>query len=90
MVNLYVTHTSAARNKLLNRVRRIREVLERALVEDGVVHGTASTHRGCQGRHGEPVEDDVRLHIVDPSQKPSSKEAESAPQLIEVLKPYLR
>ena len=39
---------------------------------------------------GEVVEDHVRFHIVDPDGKPSSRKAQSAQELIDVLKPYLR
>ncbi len=90
-------HTPAEKNKLLNRVRRIRgqvAALERALSEGrecGEVLQLIAATRGAMGSlMGEVVEDHVRFHIVDPTQRPSSKEAESAQQLIDVLKPYLR
>ena len=90
-------HTTAEKTKLLNRVRRIRgqvEALERALAEERgctEVLQLIAAARGAMGSlMGEVVEDHVRFHIVDPTQKPASKESESAQQLIDVLKPYLR
>jgi DNA-binding FrmR family transcriptional regulator len=92
-----MVHTIVDKNKLLNRVRRIRgqvEGLERALQEDrdcSDVLQIIAAARGAMGSlMGEVIEDHVRFHIVDPDAKPSTKQAQSAQQLIDVLKPYLR
>jgi FrmR/RcnR family transcriptional regulator, repressor of frmRAB operon len=92
-----MAHTAANKNHLLNRVRRIRgqvEALERALAEkrecSDVLQLIAAARGAMGGLMGEVIEDHVRFHIVDPGGKPSSKQAQSAQQLIDVLKPYLR
>jgi FrmR/RcnR family transcriptional regulator, repressor of frmRAB operon len=97
MVKGPMAHTIADQTKLLNRVRRIRgqvEALERALAEErdcSDVLQIIAAARGAMGSlMGEVVEDHVRFHIVDPEKNPSSKQAQSAQQLIDVLKPYLR
>jgi DNA-binding FrmR family transcriptional regulator len=97
IVKRRMEHTLVDKNKLLNRVRRIRgqvEGLERAIAEDrdcSDVLQIIAAARGAMGAlMGEVIEDHVRFHIVDPDRVPSSKQAQSAQQLIDVLKPYLR
>ena len=92
-----MAHTLADKNKLLNRVRRIRgqvEALQRALADErdcSDVLQIIAAARGAMGSlMGEVVEDHVRFHIVDPDGKPSSRQTQSAQELIDVLKPYLR
>jgi len=92
-----VAHATTEKSNLLNRVSRIRgqvDAVERALTEGracGELLQLIAAARGAMGSlMAEVVEDQVRFHIVDPDAKPSSKQAQSAQQLIDVLKPYLR
>ena len=60
-------------------------------IKNGKLLQLIAAARGAMGSlMAEVVEDQVRFHIVDPDAKPSSKQAQSAQQLIDVLKPYLR
>jgi DNA-binding FrmR family transcriptional regulator len=92
-----VAHATTEKNNLLSRARRIRgqvEAVERALVEErdcGELLQLIAAARGAMGGlMAEVVEDQVLFHIVDPEAKPSSRQAQSAQQLVDVLKPYLR
>ena len=92
-----MAHATTEKNNLLNRTKRIRgqvDAVERALMEDrecGDLLQLIAAARGAMGSlMAEVVEDQVRFHIVDPGAKSSSKQVQSARQLIDVLKPYLR
>jgi DNA-binding FrmR family transcriptional regulator len=85
------------KQKLLNRVRRIRgqvEAIERAL--DGEAGCAQIMHQiaGCRGAINsllvEVVEDHIRTHLVDPAKNPEALDAEAAAQLIEVVHSYFR
>jgi FrmR/RcnR family transcriptional regulator, repressor of frmRAB operon len=92
-----VTHAIQGKQKLLNRVRRIRgqvEAIERAL--NGAADCARVMHQiaGCRGAINsllvEVVEDHIRTHLVDPSKDPEALDAEAAAQLIEVVHSYFR
>ena len=92
-----VNHTISEKQKLLNRVRRIRgqvEAIERAL--DGEAGCAQVMHQiaGCRGAINsllvEVVEDHIRTHLVDPARNPDALDAEAAAQLIEVVHSYFR
>lgn len=92
-----VNHTISEKQKLLNRVRRIRgqvEAIERAL--DGEAGCAQIMHQiaGCRGAINsllvEVVEDHIRTHLVDPARNPDALDAEAAAQLIEVVHSYFR
>ena len=92
-----MAHATTEKSNLLNRVKRIRgqvDAVERALIDGrdcGELLQLIAAARGAMGGlMAEVVEDQVRFHIVDPDAKPSSKQVQSAQQLIDVLKPYLR
>ena len=90
-------HVIRDKQKLLNRVRRIRgqvEAVERAL--DGEAGCAQIMHQiaGCRGAINsllvEVVEDHIRTHLVDPAKNPEALDAEAATQLIEVVHSYFR
>lgn len=90
-------HVIRDKQKLLNRVRRIRgqvEAIERAL--DGEAGCAQIMHQiaGCRGAINsllvEVVEDHIRTHLVDPAKNPEALDAEAAAQLIEVVHSYFR
>ncbi len=90
-------HVIRDKQKLLNRVRRIRgqvEAIERAL--DGETGCAQIMHQiaGCRGAISsllvEVVEDHIRTHLVDPAKNPEALDAEAAAQLIEVVHSYFR
>ncbi len=92
-----MAHTIRDRQKLLNRVRRIRgqvEAIERALEGEAgcaqVMHLIAGCRGAINGLLAEVVEDHVRTHLADPVRDPGALNAEAADQLIEVVHSYFK
>lgn len=90
-------HVISDKQKLLNRVRRIRgqvDGIEKALQDDQDCVTTLQTLVACQGAlkalMGEIIEDHVRSHVVDKKDKPTSKQERAAEELIDVIKSYLK
>jgi DNA-binding FrmR family transcriptional regulator len=92
-----MTHTVADKQKLLNRVRRLKgqvEAIERA-VESGAgcteVMRLLTAGRGAiNGIMAEVVEDHIQMHMVDENRKPSRSEVQAADELVDVLRSYIR
>ena len=90
-----MSHTTAEKAKLLNRVRRVRgqiEALERAIIEEqpcaAVLHLIVAARGGINGLMAEVLEDHIRLHVLD-----AGKDAErrrGAEELIEAVHSYLK
>ncbi len=90
-----MSHTARDKEKLLNRVRRIRgqlEAVERALVEERDCGEVMHLLAACRGALGsltaEVIEEHVRSHIIDPDGE--TNRARAARDLLEVLKTYVR
>jgi DNA-binding FrmR family transcriptional regulator len=90
-----MTHALREKNKLLNRVRRVRgllDAIERALDEEKgsleVLHLIAAARGGISGLMGEVIEDHIREHVVEPT-KPSER-VEGGQELIEAIQSYLK
>jgi DNA-binding FrmR family transcriptional regulator len=92
-----LAHVIEEKQKLLNRIRRLRgqiEALDRA-VEAGEgcneVMRLLTTARGAiNGIMAEVVEDHILLHMIDKDRKPSRAEQEAADELLEVLRTYIK
>jgi DNA-binding FrmR family transcriptional regulator len=92
-----MAHTIHDKEKLLNRVRRIRgqvEAVERQLDDEkdcGTILQTIAACRGAiDGLMAEVIEGHIRSHIVNPDAKPGSERAVAAQQLIDVIRAYLK
>jgi DNA-binding FrmR family transcriptional regulator len=92
-----MTHTIADKQKLLNRVRRLRgqvDAMERALDSDAgcteVMNLLTAARGAINGIMAEVVEDHIHMHMIDESRKPSRSEAEAASELVDVLRSYIR
>src|SRR5438105_2125106 len=79
-----MAHTVRERQKLINRVRRIRgqiNGIEKLLENDsecGVVLQTLAACRGAlNARMAEILEDHIRFHVVDPEIDPESEQAQA-------------
>ena len=92
-----MAHTIRDKQKLLNRVRRIRgqvEAVEKAI--DGehnctvILHAIAACHGAIKGLMAEVIEGHIRFHVVDPDHRPTSEQARAAQELIDVIKAYLK
>lgn len=92
-----MSHTIHDKQKLLNRVRRIRgqvEAIERALDNEvgcaEVMRLIASSRGAMNGLLAEVVEDHIRTHLVDPLKHQGALNREAADQLVEVVHSYFK
>ena len=92
-----MSHTVEGKQKLINRVRRLRgqlDALERALEAEESCEELMQllvTSRGAvDGLMVEVVEGYVRTHMIDPERKPSRSEQHAADALLGVLRAYIR
>lgn len=92
-----MAHTIRDKEKLLNRVRRIRgqvEGIERALTEGRdctVILQTVAACRGAMnGLMCEIIEGHIKEHVLDPQEPNSSQRHQAAQELIEVVQAYLK
>ncbi len=92
-----MSHTVRSKQKLLQRVRRIRgqvEAVERALEEEAgcekVMHLIAAVRGATSGLMAEVLEDHVRTHLVDAERHPGALNLDATDQLLDVVRTYLR
>lgn len=91
-----MSHTTKNKEKLITRARRIRgqiEALERALAEEqecaDILRLITSARGAMNGIMVELLEDQLRFHVLDPTQKLSTEQAEAAEGLIETIRSYV-
>jgi DNA-binding FrmR family transcriptional regulator len=91
-----MSHTIQEKEKLLNRVRRVRgqvEALERAIEgEKGcadVLHLVVAARGAMNSLMAEIIEDHIRMHVVDPDRERGAR-ARGAEELIEIVQSYLK
>ena len=92
-----MTHTVADKQKLLNRVRRLRgqiDALERGLdAEAGcteIMRLLTAARGAINGIMAEVVEDHILMHMVDSDRKASRSEQQAADELLDVLRTYIK
>ena len=92
-----MSHTTREKEKLLNRVRRVRgqvEALERAIDQEKacaeVLHLVVTARGAMNSLMAEIIEDHIRMHVVDPARERDSGRARGAEELIEVVQAYLK
>lgn len=92
-----MAHTIREKQKLLNRVRRIRgqvdaieKGLEGAADCSAMLQMIAACRGAINGLMSEVVEAHVREHVIDPARRPSAQQIDAAEELIDVLRSYLR
>ena len=91
------SHTVAEKQKLLNRVRRLRgqvDAIERALIADegcgDVMRLVTATRGAITGIMAEVLNGHIRTHMVDPNRSPSEAERDAADELVNVLRTYIK
>ncbi len=89
-------HTVKEKQKLLNRVRRLRgqvDALERSLDAEascGEIMRLITASRGAiNGIMAEVIDGHIRTHMIDPGRKASRSEREAASELVDVLRTYI-
>jgi len=92
-----VSHVAAEKQKLLNRLKRLRgqiDALERAVdgdVECARVLQQATACRGAlEGFIAEVIEDHIREHMVEPGLPPSDPRQQAAEELVAIVHAYMR
>jgi DNA-binding FrmR family transcriptional regulator len=92
-----LSHTVREKNKLLNRVSRLRgqiEAIERALEREvecaEVLQLIASARGAMNGLMAEVMEDHIRAHVLDPEHGHDSDRMRGAEELIDVVRAYLK
>ncbi len=90
-------HIGKEKNKLLNRLKRLRgqiEAMERAVQagdECAAILQQATACRGAlDGFIAEVIEDHIREHMVDPRAGPEAPRVLAAEELIEIVHQYLK
>ena len=92
-----MTHAVVEKQKLLNRVRRLRgqvDALERALETEEsctqIMRLLTAARGAMNGMMAEVVEDHIQMHMMDANRKPSRDEVEAADELVDVLRSYIK
>jgi hypothetical protein len=92
-----MSHVAREKNKLLNRLKRLRgqiEALERAVEGDqecaGVLQQATSCRGALDGFIAEVLEDHIREHMIEEHAAPLVSRTQAAEQLIELLRSYLK
>jgi len=92
-----MSHAVTDKQKLLNRVRRLRgqvDAIERALDSEAgctdIMRLLTAARGAINGIMAEVVEDHIHMHMIDEDRKPSRSEAEAADELIDVLRSYIK
>jgi DNA-binding FrmR family transcriptional regulator len=92
-----MAHTTRDKQKLLNRVRRIKgqvEGIEKAL-EAGkdcfLVLNTIVACRGAlNGLMAEVLEGHIKFHVLDPDREPQPDQAQAADLLVDLIRTFLK
>jgi DNA-binding FrmR family transcriptional regulator len=92
-----VSHTIHGKNKLMNRVTRLRgqiEAVEQALEHEvdcgDVLQLIADVRGGINGLMAEVMEDHIRVHVLNPAEEPDTERVRGAEDLIGVVRSYLK
>ncbi len=92
-----MAHTLRDKKKLINRVRRIRgqiDAIEKALEQERdasvILHTIAACRGAMNGLIAEVIEGHIRLHIIDPTKKPTAEQVNAAEELIDVVRSYCK
>ena len=91
-----MAHVANERDKLLNRLKRIRgqvEAIERAVAADSECSKVLQQATACRGALdgfiGEVIEDHIREHLVDPGAAADDPRRVAADELVDIVHAYL-
>ena len=92
-----MAHTIRDKQKLLNRVSRLKgqlEAVDKALNQEEdcsyILHILSATRGAMDSLMAEVIEGHIRLHIADPAHRPTSEQSKAAQDLIDVIKSYMK
>ena len=91
-----MAHTIGHRQKLLNRIKRIRgqlDAVERALQKDAgcaaVLQQVTACRGALDGLIAEVVEGHIRDHVIDPGEPRDAPRVRAAEDLVEIVHSFL-
>ena len=92
-----MSHTVRDKQKLLNRIRRIRgqvDAIEKALEkeenETAILQNVAACRGALNGLMAEIIEGHIDLHVLDPKQPHTAEQHEAADVLMDIIRAYLK
>lgn len=92
-----MAHTSRNKQKLLNRVRRIKgqmDGVEKALLAEKdcflVLQTIAACRGALNGLMAEVLEGHIRTHLLDPAKPPTEDQAQAADLLTDIVRAFLK
>lgn len=90
-------HVAKEKNKLLNRIKRLRgqiEAIERAVTNDQECADVLQQATACRGALdgfiAEVIEDHIREHMMDPKAGRDDPRAAAAEELVDIVHQYLK
>ena len=92
-----MSHTIHGKQKLINRVRRIRgqiEGIEKALNDEkdssAILQDIAAARGAINGLMAEVLEGHINLHVLDPETTLTSEQTKATKVLLELIRTYLK
>ncbi|HEY0748686.1 MAG TPA: metal/formaldehyde-sensitive transcriptional repressor [Steroidobacteraceae bacterium] len=92
-----MSHVAREKNKLLNRIKRLRgqiEAIERAISNDQECADVLQQATACRGALdgfiAEVIEDHIREHMMDPKAGRDDPRAAAAEELVDIVHQYLK
>jgi DNA-binding FrmR family transcriptional regulator len=92
-----MSHTILGKQKLINRVRRIRgqiEGIEKALDDEkdcsAILQDITAARGAINGLMAEVLEGHINLHVLDPQTTLTSEQTKATKVLLELIRTYLR
>jgi DNA-binding FrmR family transcriptional regulator len=92
-----LSHITAAKKELITRINRIQGQLDgikEAIQQDqdcaSVLQQVAACRGGMNSLMAEIIEGEIKCHVLSPSAKANSSEAQAADQLVKVLRRYIK
>lgn len=92
-----MSHVAHEKEKLLNRIKRLRgqlEAIERAVQNDHECAGVLQQATACRGALdgfiAEVIEDHIREHMINPDAGRDDPSTVAAEQLVEIVHRYLK
>ncbi len=92
-----MAHTVRDKEKLLNRVRRLRgqlNAVEKGLLEERdcseILHSVSACRGAINALMNELVDGHIRFHVADPDHNPTSAKSKAVQEVLDIVKSYMK